>query len=102
MHFILCKDDSWTKALVDEIKDTFECECVPLKGFPLVQIPDQIDLKNSYLAFSTTALINAEEVGEDSVGKQVSAALESLLPRIEEGAKINCHVYALTAKYGIL
>jgi 23S rRNA (cytidine2498-2'-O)-methyltransferase len=102
MHYILCKDDIWTKSLTNEIKETLLKDCEALKGFPLVKIPLDIDLKNRYLAFSTTALINSVVVPEDSVGKQVSKALEVVLPKVEENAKINCHVYALTEKYGIL
>lgn len=102
MHYILCKDDKWTGPLMIEIKESLGVEGKALKGFPLIKLESSIDLKNKYLAFSTTALINAEFVEEDSVGKQVSSALEVLLPKLAEGSKINCHVYALTAKYGIL
>jgi 23S rRNA (cytidine2498-2'-O)-methyltransferase len=101
VHYILCKDDKWTKELVREIQGEFTKDCKALKGFPLVEV-SEVDLKDSYLAFSSTALMNAEVLPEDSVGKQVAGALEVVLKKIEENAKINCHVYALTAKYGIL
>lgn len=102
MHYLLCKEDNWTKALVKEVTDSLSKDCTALKGFPLVKLTGDVDLRNRFLAFSSTALINAEEVAEDSVGKQVSKALESVLPKITENSKINCHVYALTGKYGIL
>lgn len=102
MHYLLCKDDKWTKLLGNEISENFSKESTGLKGFPLVSIPGEVDLRDKYLAFSSTALINGEAVEEDSVGKQVLRVLEMLLPRIDENLKINCHIYALTEKYGIL
>lgn len=102
MHLILCKDDNWTRFLVNEIKDDLSTECEAFKGFPLVKITGDVDLKKSYLGFSTTALNNAHEIADDSVGKQVAKAMELVGTDLVEGNKVNCHVYALTEKYGIL
>jgi 23S rRNA (cytidine2498-2'-O)-methyltransferase len=102
MHYILCKDDNWTKVLQKEITADFSKECVVLEGFPLVTIPTNVNLEHEYIAFSSTALINATVVADNSVSKQVSEVIEVIYPQLEKGSKINFHVYALTQKYGIL
>jgi 23S rRNA (cytidine2498-2'-O)-methyltransferase len=102
MHYILCKDDIWTNTLQKEITADFTKRCYVEKGFPLVKIPEDIDLKNKYIAFSSTALIDATLIPDDSVSKQVNEIIKAIFPKIINTTKINLHVYALTQKYGIL
>lgn len=102
VHYILCKDDNWTKILEKEISADFSKKCTVEKNYPLVKVPEEVNLKNEYIAFSTTALINATVVPDNSVSKQANEILEVIIPQIIGGAKINCHVFALTQKYGIL
>ncbi len=100
MHYIFCKNTDWTKALANEITTHHTKDYTQLTGFPLIKVDSSIDFKDKYLAFSTTALLNAKQIPEDSVAKQVHTALEQI--HIDDNAKINCHVFALTAKYGII
>jgi 23S rRNA (cytidine2498-2'-O)-methyltransferase len=102
VHYILCKENNWAKFLIDEIKENYNVDGIRLQGYPLIKISENIDLNEGHLAFSSTAILNAQEIAEDSVGKQVSKALELILPQIPENIKINCHVFSLTAKYGII
>ncbi len=102
MHYIFSKNTDWNNALINEITANHTRDYDAFTGFPLIKIDSSVDLKNKFLAFSTTTLINAEEIPEAPVAKQVSTALEKILPKIEDNAKINCHVFALTAKYGII
>ncbi len=102
MHYILCKDNNWTHVLKKEITADFTKECFAKDGFPLVKIPEDVNLSNEYIAFSTTALINATMIGDNSVSKQVNEAIEVIFSKITEVPKINFHAYALTEKYGIL
>lgn len=102
MHYILCKDDKWTKTLEKEINADFTKDCSIEKGYPLVKIHENVNLKNESIAFSTTALINATLIQDNSVSKQANEILDIMIPQITGGTKINCHVYALTQKYGII
>lgn len=102
MHYILCKDNNWTDTLKKELTADYTKKCFPVDGFPLIKIPDEVNLKNEYIAFSTTALINATIIADNSVSKQVNEIIEVIYPQINGGSKINCHVYTLTEKYGIL
>ncbi len=102
VHYILCKDDNWTKTLEKEITADFSKECIVEKGYPLVKVAEDVNLKNEYIAFSTTALIDATVIADNSVSKQANGILDVIIPQINGGVKINCHVFALTQKYGIL
>jgi 23S rRNA (cytidine2498-2'-O)-methyltransferase len=102
VHYILCKEDSWTKTLVKEILADFTKDCTVVKDFPVITIPKDVDLREGYLAFSNTALINATEIAEDTVSKQVNNIIESILPKINANGKINTQVFALTEKHGII
>ncbi|MBK26944.1 MAG: hypothetical protein CME70_23275 [Halobacteriovorax sp.] len=102
MHYILCKDKNWVSALTEEIKRDLSTDPEVLKGFPLLTINSSIDLKNKFLGFSTTALINSIPIKEESVGKQALEIMDLVKSKINGKAKINCHVFALTEKYGIL
>lgn len=102
MHYILCKDKSWVDKLEEEILNSFSKELVKEGALPLIKLPEQVNLKSGFLAFSTTALINAKEVAQDSISKQSVNIVELVKAKIVEGQKINCHVYSITHKYGIL
>lgn len=102
MHFILCKDDNWTNTLEKEIKADFTKNCSQIKGYPFVKISEDVDLKNQFISFSTTALINASVISDNSVSKQANEIVDLIGPHISGGSKINLHVYALTQKYGII
>lgn len=102
MHYIICKDDKWTEVLRKEIDADFKIKCSVVEGFPLIKIQEDIDLKNEYIAFSTTALVNAYEISDNSISKQVVEIEKVIHSQITGVSLINCHVYALTQKYGIL
>ena len=102
MHYILCKDDNWTSILKKELTADFTKDCYVLKGFPLIKLPAETNLKDGYIAFSSTALIDAALVPDNSVSKQAAEIMADLSSKIEPGSKINCHVFGLTEKYGIL
>jgi 23S rRNA (cytidine2498-2'-O)-methyltransferase len=102
VHYILCKDDVWTKTLQKEVTADFTKKCYVVEGFPLVKIPDEVSLENEYIAFSSTALPNSSVIPDNSVSKQINDIMVALGTQIPEGSKINLHVYGLTEKYGIL
>jgi 23S rRNA (cytidine2498-2'-O)-methyltransferase len=102
VHYILCKDDNWTKTLQKEIIADFTKQCFVVEGFPLLKIPGDTILDNEYIAFSTTVLPNSTVISDNSVSKQVSDIIVDLDSKIPEGTKLNFHVYAMTEKYGIL
>jgi 23S rRNA (cytidine2498-2'-O)-methyltransferase len=102
VHYILCKDDNWTSVLKSEITADFTKKCVVTEGYPLIKIDDDISLKNSYIAFSTTALINATVISDNSVSIQTKDIMNTLSPLLNDCNKINFHIYAMTKKYGIL
>ncbi len=102
MHYILCKENHWIKTLQKELTADYTKDCRIVEGLPLIKIPASVDLRGGYLAFSSTALINAQEIPGAPVSKQANSIMELMLPKIDEGAKINYHVFALTDKYGIL
>ena len=102
MHYILCKNDSWTKTLSKEIGADFTKSFEIIEGLPLIKITEDVDLKDSFIAFSTTALINAHEIDEASVSVQAGQILEYILPKIEPNCEINFHTFGITHKYGIL
>ena len=102
MHYILCKDQSWIKALKQEISENLSHDFTVAEGFPLIKLSQVADLQNTFLAFSTTALINAIELAEESIGKQAAKITELIIEKLGSEIKINCHVFSLTNKYGIL
>ncbi len=102
MHYILCKDDSWTDILKKEITAELTTKCFAVEGFPLIKITDDISLKNEFIAFSTTALINASLIPDNSISKQVNEAVEILNLQMSDTTKINLHVYTMTQKFGII
>jgi len=102
MHYILCKDNLWTDTLKKELSADFTKKCFVKEGYPLISVADDTNLENEYIAFSTTALINAVVVPDNTVSKQVNEILEIISPKIAEGIKINFHSFALTEKYGIV
>ena len=102
MHYILSKDESWIKTLRKEITADFTKAFSPVERLPVIRIFEEIDFKNSYMAFSSTALINVYEIAEDSVSKQTIKILEYIFPLIPEGVEINFHAYGITHKYGII
>ncbi len=101
MHYILCKEKS-VNALKEEIQGTLTKKVTVEKGLPLLSIPDSVNLKGEYIAFSTTALINAKKVAEDSISKQAAQIVAMITEVIPQGAKINCHLYSITHKYGVI
>lgn len=102
MHYILCKNDMWTSILKNEMTSSLTKNCKIIDGYPIVIINDDISLKNEYLAFSTTALINASLVNDQTVSKQVNDIIEILETKSIESNTINLHVYSMTQKYGII
>ena len=102
MHYILCKENHWVKTLQKELTADFSKECVPVEGLPCIKIPSTIDLRGGYLAFSSTALINATEIKEDSVTKQATQIMDILSEKVETESEINFHAFALTDKFGVI
>ncbi|OUR99559.1 hypothetical protein A9Q84_00635 [Halobacteriovorax marinus] len=102
MHYILCKDTNWIKALKEEVSDNYTKEITTESGLALMKIPSEVNLAGGFLAFSTTTLINATELPEESISNQAKKVVELIAKKIPEGEKINCHVYSITHKYGIL
>lgn len=102
MHYIMCKDTNWLKALKEEVSENYTKDITTEPGLPLIKISSDVNLKGSYLAFSTTALINAIDLPEESISNQAKKIVELVSEKIPEGEKINCHVYSITHKYGIL
>lgn len=102
MHYILCKDDKWTQTLKKELVADFSKEVKVIEGFPLIQIPSSNDLNGEYIAFSSTAVLNALMIPDGPVSSQVKMINDKLENLISDGVKVNFHVFALTKKYGIL
>jgi len=102
VHYILCKDKKWIETLEQEMTSDLTKDFETVPGLPLIKCSNNIDLRNKYLAFSSTVLLNAIELPEDSVSKQSAAVVECILKKFPDGAKVNYHVYSLTDKYGIL
>ncbi len=101
MHYIVCKEKS-VNALKAEICGSLTKKVSVEKGLPLLSIPDSVNLRGEYLAFSTTALINAKTVREDSISKQAAQIVSMITDVIPQGAKINMHLFSVTHKYGII
>jgi 23S rRNA (cytidine2498-2'-O)-methyltransferase len=102
MHYLLCKDDRWTKTLQKEIIADYTKDCSIVEGFPLITIPQDVNLGHGHLAFCSTVLINAIKIAQATVTQQLNQIIEQLLPKIEKNSQINFHVFALTEKYGIV
>ena len=101
VHYLLCKEKS-LKALEEEVCTTLTKKCSLEKGLPFIKIPNTINLEGQMLGFSTTALINTQLLSEESITNQATQILALIKKRIASPAKINCHVYSVTHKYGII
>ncbi|WP_372655098.1 SAM-dependent methyltransferase [Halobacteriovorax sp.] len=102
MHYILAKNVDWLGPLKEEIKNSFDTESESVAGLPILKVSSDLDLKNKYLAFSTTALLNTEKFPEDSISKQAQALVDSICKKISADQSINLHVFSMTNKYGVL
>lgn len=102
VHYLLSKDIRWISNLEDEIKEDHTKNLITDPKLPIIKLPDQINLSNAYLAFSTTALLNAIELPEASIGDQARGIFSEIIKKIDPRCKINCHVFSMTHKYGII
>ncbi|MBT4792973.1 MAG: hypothetical protein HON90_15460, partial [Halobacteriovoraceae bacterium] len=102
MHYMLCKESHWTKTLQKELIADFSKSNQTVGELPLIKIPCDVDLKDKYIAFSTTCLPNAFEITADSISQQTKKISENFIDQIPNNIKINFHVFGLTDKYGVL
>jgi len=95
VHYFHYKESS-EQALRHEIERDLTKEIRRDKGVPLLAIPASIDLSDTYLGFSTAALVDAKTIGDDTISKQAQQIVEQLCAKIPSGSKINFHCYSIT------